>query len=267
MTRVLGRQRAGAQQQPAHSPAPARRQPSPQPAYYGRANRPAPAPSPTPAPAFAQSPVYQQSPAPVQQRVVARAAVGDAGFNGGSPATATEVAVVTGAGAGLGRAIALGLAAAGYGIIAVDQDLGGAAAASTQIQGYGVRALPLAADLRDARSLDSIVAVAAEWGGPAVLVNSVADATGTPALDLASAMLLSQLMLDPMRGRGGGAIVNIAPDTAALARYTAGLAGPASSFGVRAMGVGAAGSAHPADVVAAVLTLVRQGTAGSVTEL
>ncbi|MFC7530258.1 SDR family NAD(P)-dependent oxidoreductase [Actinoplanes sp. GCM10030250] len=174
-----------------------------------------------------------------------------------------QVAIVTGAGAGLGRATALGLAASGYGILAVDSDGGSAEACATQMQAYGVPALALAADVRDPRDLERIVTVSTEWGGPAVLVNCLPGV----ALEVTAGMLLSHLVLEPMRQRGGGAIVNVAPESSGLITYTGGLAGPATDFGVRAMTVTTDPRTPPSEVVAAVLDLIGQGAPGAVAAL
>ncbi|XVU27611.1 SDR family NAD(P)-dependent oxidoreductase [Actinoplanes sp. CA-054009] len=197
------------------------------------------------------------------------------------------VAVVTGAGAGLGRAIALGLAASGYGVVAVDLDAESAEACATQALAYGVAARAMAADVRDPRFLERVVAAAGELGasgGPAVLVNSVAgwvaerypqvEAWVPPTLDLTDATLLSQLVLEPMRSRGGGAIVNViaggagGDQEARLVRFTGTFAGAAQRFGVRAMCVTADRLIVPAtDVLAAVLDLIHRGAPGAIVEL
>jgi NAD(P)-dependent dehydrogenase (short-subunit alcohol dehydrogenase family) len=183
------------------------------------------------------------------------------------PMPVAEVAVVTGAGAGLGRAIASGLASAGYGIVAVDVDPDSAAACATQVRAFGVPARAVRADIRDPQYLEQIVAVADELGGAGVLVNSAGDGT----LDLTASMLLSQLVLEPMRAHGGGAIVNVvsSPDAGdRLIRFTATLAGPADGYGVRAMCVTAdPRRTHPADLVTAVLDLIQRGRAGAVVQM
>ncbi|XVV14821.1 SDR family NAD(P)-dependent oxidoreductase [Actinoplanes sp. CA-131856] len=197
------------------------------------------------------------------------------------------VAVVTGAGAGLGRAIALGLAASGYGVVAVDLDAASAEACAVQALAYGVAARAMAADVRDPRFLERIVAAAGELGasgGPSVLVNSVAgwvaerypqvEAWVPPTLDLTDVTLLSQLVLDPMRSRGGGAIVNViaggagGDQEARLVRFTGTFAGVAERFDVRAMCVTADRLIVPAaDVLTAVLDLIDSGAPGAVVHL
>lgn len=231
-----------------------------------------------------------------------------------------ETAIVTGAGDGLGREIALGLAHAGYGVVVADIDEQAAQVCVDLIEAYGTPARALGADVREPRDVSRIVAVAQELGGPHVLVNNaggwtaqrqypLATATewaSTIDLNLIAPMRLSQLVLDPMRAQGGGAIVNIASSggigfesygspeygaaKAGLIRFTASLAGLAATHGVRMMCVApdwiglsrartewqrmSAGERAtsrplipPADVVAVVLDLIQQGTGGTVVEM
>jgi 3-oxoacyl-[acyl-carrier protein] reductase len=128
----------------------------------------------------------------------------------------------------------------------------------------------------------------------------------TITLNLTMPMLLSQLVLRPMQRRGGGVVVNIAssaglagtgydsPEYAAakagLIRFTSSLAGLESTHGVRmscvvpgwigldrahaelaamppAERAAAPALIPPADVVAAVLDLIRSGRSGAVIEL
>ncbi|SNY23310.1 3-oxoacyl-[acyl-carrier protein] reductase [Paractinoplanes atraurantiacus] len=183
--------------------------------------------------------------------------------------------------------MALGLAASGYGVVAVDLDAESAEACATQALAYGVAARAMAADVRDPRFLERIVAAAGELGasgGPTVLVNSVAgwvaerypdsEAWVPPTLDLTDATLLSQLVLEPMRSRGGGAIVNViaggagTDQEARLIRFTATFAPVARRFDVRAMCVTADRLIVPAtDVLAAVLDLIHRGDPGAIVEL
>ncbi|MEU4419692.1 SDR family oxidoreductase [Actinoplanes sp. NPDC024001] len=231
-----------------------------------------------------------------------------------------ETAIVTGGGDGLGRELALGLAQAGYGVVVADVDEQAAQACAALIAAHRTPVRALAADVRKPEDLDRIVAAAQELGGPHVLVNNAggwtpgqqypraaaADWAATIDLNLIAPMLLSQLVLEPMRARGGGAIVNIASSAgighgaygspeygaakAGLIRFTASLAGLADSHGIRMMGVApdwiglsrAVDQWHrlseperaasrplipPAEVVAAVLDLIHRGAAGTVVEM
>lgn len=232
----------------------------------------------------------------------------------------TRTAIVTGAGNGLGREIALGLADAGYGIVAADLEEQAAEACARLIEARGVPARAVAADVRRPDDLNRIVAIARRRGGPHVLVNNAggwtperqfpqataAEWLATISLNLTAPMLLSQLVLEPMRAQGGGAIVNIASSgglgyqpydspeygaaKAGLIRFTASMAGLTTTHGVRMMGVAPdwiglsrararwermsaderAASRPlipPAEVVAVVADLLRDGVGGTVVEM
>ncbi|MEV4280032.1 SDR family NAD(P)-dependent oxidoreductase [Actinoplanes xinjiangensis] len=231
-----------------------------------------------------------------------------------------RTAIVTGGGSGLGREISLGLAHAGYGIVVVDRDESAAHACASSIGEHGLSAQALRADVRVPEDVTGIVAAAQRLGGPHVLVNNAggwtpqrqypqaeaAEWAATINLNLIAPMLLSQHVLGPMREQGGGAIINIASSggigfepygspeygaaKAGLIRFTASLAGLASSHGVRMMCVApdwiGLSRAHaqwermsapersasrplipPADVVAVILELLRTGSGGTVVEM
>ncbi|MEV4543831.1 SDR family NAD(P)-dependent oxidoreductase [Micromonospora echinaurantiaca] len=231
-----------------------------------------------------------------------------------------RTAIVTGGGSGLGREIALGLAHAGYGTVVADLDEPAAQACASLIEERGMPARGLCVDVRRHDDLTLVVAAAQDLGGPHVLVNNAGGWTpqrqypqakaeewaATINLNLIAPMLLSQLVLDPMRQQGGGAIINIASSggigfesygspeygaaKAGLIRFTASLSMLASSHGVRMMCVAPdwiglsrarvqwermnaderAASRPlipPADVVAVVLDLVRSGAGGTVVEM
>jgi NAD(P)-dependent dehydrogenase (short-subunit alcohol dehydrogenase family) len=227
-----------------------------------------------------------------------------------------NLAIVTGAGAGLGRALAQGLADSGRHVLVADIDADAAEETAALIGG---RAVP--ADIRDPEECHRLVRLAVEAGGPHTLINNAggwtpgdkqypdapADAwTATMTLNLIAPMLLSQLVLEPMRALGGGAIVNIASSAGAesdgygspeygsskagLIRLTSSLAGLQESHGVRMTCIvpGWIGleRAHaqfaalapevraktpplipPADVVALALELIATGRSGTVVEI
>lgn len=231
-----------------------------------------------------------------------------------------RTAIVTGAGGGLGRHLALGLAHAGFGVVVADIDEQAAQECARQIEVSGRPARALGADVRDPDDLQRVVATAQRLGGPHVLVNNAggwtpqrqypqakaAEWAATISLNLTAPMLLSQLVLEPMRALGGGAVVNIASSggvgfepygspeygaaKAGLIRFTAALAGLADSHQVRMMCVvpdwiglsraeaqwermsPAEQAAHrpliaPAEIVDVVVELVHGGAGGTVVEM
>jgi 3-oxoacyl-[acyl-carrier protein] reductase len=201
-------------------------------------------------------------------------------------------------------------------VLVADIDADAAAETAELVGGRAVRT-----DIREPAECHRLVRLAAEAGGPHVLINNAggwtpgdkqypdapADAwTATMTLNLLAPMLLSQLVLEPMRALGGGAILNIASSAgagsdgygspeygsskAALIRLTSSLAGLEQSHGVRMTCIvpGWIGleRAHaqfaalapevraktpplipPADVVALALDLIATGRSGTVVEI
>jgi NAD(P)-dependent dehydrogenase (short-subunit alcohol dehydrogenase family) len=175
-----------------------------------------------------------------------------------------RIAIVTGGGgAGMGRAISLRLARGGAAIVAADIDEGGAHETVRCIEAEGGRATAARADVTVEDDVREMVAAAeTSFGGLDILVNN-AGATPQPhfpeapvehwsrylELNLRAPMLAIQAALEPMKRRGGGAIVNISsvagvgyrphssPEYAAakagLMRLTATLAPLAESANVR----------------------------------
>jgi NAD(P)-dependent dehydrogenase (short-subunit alcohol dehydrogenase family) len=135
-----------------------------------------------------------------------------------------RVAIVTGGGGpGMGRAISLRLARAGAAIVAADIDEEGARETVRRIAESGGRAAAVRADVTVENDVRAMVDFAAEaFGGIDILVN---NAGGTPEphypvapvehwsdcleLNLRGPMLAIQAAIDPMKRRGGGAVVNI----------------------------------------------------------
>jgi NAD(P)-dependent dehydrogenase (short-subunit alcohol dehydrogenase family) len=134
---------------------------------------------------------------------------------------AGKVAVLTGGASGLGFACAERFAREGASVACVDVDRDGVEAAAARIRDQGGRALGLVADVTDASALDAMAAdVVTAFGGIDVLVANagVYDEGSiheiTPAawqrvidVDLTGVMLSVRSVLEPMRERGGGAIV------------------------------------------------------------
>ena len=131
---------------------------------------------------------------------------------------------MTGAGAETGRAIALRLAGAKALVVVADIDASGADETVQMIEAQGGHAAAIEADVTDDGDVRRMIDFAGrDGGGPHVLVNNAGgwgaanypDAmpdhwSATLDLNLRSAMLATQLALEPMRAAGGGVVVNIA---------------------------------------------------------
>jgi NAD(P)-dependent dehydrogenase (short-subunit alcohol dehydrogenase family) len=130
-----------------------------------------------------------------------------------------KVALVTGAAMGIGRAVAEALAGAGAQVVVADQSSEAGKETAAELGALFVRA-----DVTDDGELVRLVeSVERITGGLDILVNNAggADENVFPEapperwshvldLNLRSLMLAIQLALEPMRRRGGGAIVNVA---------------------------------------------------------
>ncbi len=133
-----------------------------------------------------------------------------------------KVAVVTGAGAGIGRAIAELFASAGAAVVVSDLDGDTAAVVAESIRSAGGDAAATSCDVTDESALVALVDLAvAEFGGVDVLVNNAGGGGPKPfdmpmsdfewayRLNVFSTFRLTQLCAERMRGRGGGAVLNI----------------------------------------------------------
>jgi hypothetical protein len=254
-------------------PAPAQPRPAQSRPVQSRPVSPGPVPR-GPVEARAEQPwVDQPGVQPVPpQRTVARAAVTDVAsvhaVPGPAPAVVAGIAIVTGAGNGFGRSVALALAGAGYGILAVDIDPGSAAACANEARTYGVAAQAVRADVRDARYLERIVAVAEQWGRTEVLVTAGAGGWPAHAAGQTAEMRLTGLVADRMRPRGGGAILNTVPGTSAgvpaLVRFTGDRAGARDRVRTMCLIID---ELEPALATVTAMDLIRRGSAGAVRDL
>ena len=136
-----------------------------------------------------------------------------------------RAALVTGASYGVGAATALALAQEGCDVAISATHVDHLKATLATIAGTGMRALPLALDLREPESIERVMAEAASHlGGIDVLVNNAASFLRKPALEmtpaewdevmainLRGAFFMAQQLARHLVARGaGGAIVNIA---------------------------------------------------------
>lgn len=134
-----------------------------------------------------------------------------------------KVIVVTGAGGGIGSAVADRLAADGAEVICSDIDAAGVEATATRIADRGGRALARTTDVSDPDSVDELMAVAVEHGGPHALVSNAAvqyerDIVQTPPEEWDRVMgvnargpyLLARAAIPHMRELGGGSLVHMA---------------------------------------------------------
>lgn len=140
-----------------------------------------------------------------------------------------KVAIVTGAASGIGASIAERLAREGAKTVIADLDLAGAQARSAQLVAAGLDVLAVHVDLADEISIRAMIEFAVTAGGGLdVLCNNAANTRLSSTADapvesmdtavwdeilkvnLRGTMLACRHAIPRLRGRGGGAIVNIA---------------------------------------------------------
>ena len=145
-------------------------------------------------------------------------------------AQAARVAIVTGAGGGLGLSIAQRLASDGRHVVIGEIDAAAGSAAAARIVAAGAQATFVQADIADATSLAHLVAAAAAIGRIDALVNNaaIANSVGGKTYDAIEEADWDRLFRVNVKGTwlaakhiapaivagGGGAIVNLASDTA-----------------------------------------------------
>lgn len=137
---------------------------------------------------------------------------------------AEKIAIVTGGGQGIGRALALALAEAGADVAVADIQVDAAGETARLIESSGRRAIAVHVDVADPGSTREMVqACIQQLGGVDILVNNAGifpiqqipsitaeDWDRVMAINLKGTFLCSQAVLDCMRQRGGGRIINLA---------------------------------------------------------
>jgi NAD(P)-dependent dehydrogenase (short-subunit alcohol dehydrogenase family) len=134
-----------------------------------------------------------------------------------------KIALVTGAGRGMGKAIALTFAREGADVAVNDINLDNAEAAASEVRALGRRSMAIRADVSKPNEVNQMVErVIREWGGIDILVNNagignarmVEDMTESEwhnviGVNLDGTFYCSKAVLETMKSRGGGKIVNI----------------------------------------------------------
>lgn len=134
-----------------------------------------------------------------------------------------KVALITGASRGLGRAMALGLADAGADIVIASRKLEACEAVAREVESRGRRALAVAADMGDIRSLDTLIERAwSDLGRVDILINNAGLSTAGALAELSPDLFqklfavntmgpwyLASRLAPKMGAAGGGVIVNI----------------------------------------------------------
>ncbi len=140
-----------------------------------------------------------------------------------------KLAIVTGAGRGIGKQIALDLAKAGCNLILVSRTQQQIELAAREVQGYGVKVLPIALDLAKPENIQALIARAkGEFGKIDYLINNAAiiipkwfteqtleEFDETMSVNLRSMFIIGQAVMNKMIEQQDGYIINIS-STAAI---------------------------------------------------
>ena len=141
-----------------------------------------------------------------------------------------KVVLVTGGSRGIGRSVALTLAARGARVAICGRTRDSLERTGAEIRGLGVDAWSFQADVSRLEDVESLVARCCDaTGGVDVLVNNAVTSTSAPFDELTDDLFryhvdvklmayirTARLVLDEMRERGGGRIVNIGGMTARI---------------------------------------------------
>jgi 7-alpha-hydroxysteroid dehydrogenase len=134
-----------------------------------------------------------------------------------------RLAIVTGAGRGIGRGCALAFAEQGADVVCAARTHDQIEETAERVRALGRRALAVPCDVMKSADLENLVARAQqEFGRVDIVVNNAGGSPPRPALDtsermfeqafrfnVTTAFLLTRLCVPVMRGKGGGAVVNI----------------------------------------------------------
>lgn len=135
-----------------------------------------------------------------------------------------RVAAVTGASSGIGQAIAVALAGAGASVVCVARRAAALAETVRMIEAAGGKAASVVGDLTDHHEAERIAAALAEpFGSPDILVNAAGINLREPpeavtpeswdrtlALNLSTPYFLARALVEDMRRKGWGRVINIA---------------------------------------------------------
>jgi NAD(P)-dependent dehydrogenase (short-subunit alcohol dehydrogenase family) len=144
---------------------------------------------------------------------------------------AGRIAMVTGAANGIGRASALRLAREGADLVVVDREAEPLQEAARAIEAAGRQALPIVADWTDAAAVQrAVTAARGRFGRIDILFNNVGQSARERAsefhlsaeetwrfvieVSLLTTMRATRLVVEEMRARRGGRIVNMSTESA-----------------------------------------------------
>jgi len=135
-----------------------------------------------------------------------------------------KVAFVTGGGRGIGKFISTGLAEAGANLVIVSRKLNNLEDTAKELEGlYGVKVLPVAANMEKPEEIDAAVKAAMDrFGRIDILVNNAGYTWGAPTLsyplerwdqifniNVRGVWILTQKVANIMKNQGGGNIINV----------------------------------------------------------
>lgn len=157
-----------------------------------------------------------------------------------------KIALVTGAGQGIGKAIALGMAREEADVAVNDLNIDLAEGTTKEIRVFGSRAKAIQANVAVEEEVKAMVAqIVNEWGGLDILVNNAGF--GRPIMvedmdkaewdrllnvNLGGVFNCSRAVIETMKHRGGGKIINIASMSGKMMSYLGGADYTASKAGV-----------------------------------